>query len=91
MISNPYGGNVQLADIKLQIGDAAPVSWLIAARESLLVDVIYSYLGTDWGNKDEFSSAAGDDSATLIPWIGYWVYLNPTEQEASLIITKPLQ
>ncbi len=91
LISNPYGGNVQLADIKLQLGDAAPVSWLTAARESLLVDVIYSYLGTDWGNKNEFSSAAGDDSATLIPWIGYWVYLNPTEQEASLIITKPLQ
>jgi len=91
LISNPYGGNVRLADIKLRLGGAAPVLWLAAAEKNLLVDAVYSYLGTDWGNKNEFSSAAGNDSATLIPWIGYWVYLNPTEQEASLVISKPLQ
>ncbi len=91
LISNPYGGNVRLADIKLRLGGAAPLLWLAAAEENLLVDAVYSYLGTDWGNKNEFSSAAGSVSATLIPWIGYWVYLNPTEQEASLVISKPLQ
>jgi len=91
LISNPYAGNVRLADIKLRLAGAVPVLWLTAAEENLLVDVVYSYLGTDWGNKNEFSSAAGNNSATLIPWIGYWVYLNPTEQEASLVISKPLQ
>lgn len=91
LISNPYAGNVRLADIKLRLGGSAPVLWLTAAEDNLLVDVVYSYLGTDWGNRNEFSSAAGNDSATLIPWIGYWVYLNPTEQEASLVISKPLQ
>jgi PKD repeat protein len=91
LISNPYGGNVALADIEVRFGAAAPVSWLTAATNNLVVDAIYSYLGTDWGNGNEFASAAGTDSAILVPWIGYWIYVNPTEQEISLIISKPLQ
>jgi len=90
LISNPYGGNVLLTDVKLRLGGAAPERWLVAAADNLLQDAVYSYLGTDWGDKNEFASATGDDSVTLIPWIGYWIYLNPTEQEASLIIPKPL-
>ncbi len=91
LISNPYGGNISLSDVEIKLGNAAPVPWLTAVENNLLVDAVYSYLGTDWGNKNEMSSAAGDNSATLIPWIGYWIYLNPTDQAASLIISKPLQ
>ena len=91
LISNPYGGNVRLADVKLRVGGADPELWLDAAESNLLQDGIYSYLGTDWGDQNEFSSAVGEHTATLIPWIGYWIYLNPTEQEASLVIPKPLQ
>ncbi|MCD6580730.1 MAG: tandem-95 repeat protein [Desulfuromusa sp.] len=91
LISNPYGGNVVLADIEIRLGDAAPVLWLTAAANNLVVDGVYSYLGTDWGNSNEFASAAGTDSAILVPWIGYWIYVNPTEQNISLIIPKPLQ
>ena len=91
LISNPYGGNVQLADVEVRLGDAAPVSWLTAATNNLVIDATYSYLGTDWGNGNEFASAAGTNSVTLVPWIGYWIYINPTAQEISLIIPKPLQ
>lgn len=91
LISNPYGGNVVLADIEVRLGDAVPVLWLTAATNNLLVDGVYSYLGTDWGNSNEFASAAGTDSAILVPLIGYWIYVNPTEQNISLIIPKPLQ
>ncbi len=91
LIGNPYGGNVALADVDVRLGDATPVPWLTAATDSLIVDAVYSYLGADWGDRNEFASAAGADSAVLVPWIGYWVYVNPTEQDISLIFTKPLQ
>ncbi|SEA06862.1 Putative Ig domain-containing protein [Desulfuromusa kysingii] len=91
LISNPYGGNVSLADIEIRLGDADPVPWLTAVADNLVVDVIYSYLGADWDNGNEFASAAGSKSAILVPWVGYWIYVNPTDQEASLIILKPLQ
>ncbi len=91
LISNPYGGNVSLADISVRLGTAVPVLWLTAAANNLVVDGVYSYLGTDWGNRNEFASAAGVDSAILVPWIGYWIYVNPTEQDISLLIPKPLQ
>jgi len=91
LISNPYGGNVALADIEIRLGDTVPVPWLTAAENNLLVDVTYSYLGTDWGDGNEFASAAGTDAAILVPWIGYWIYLNPTEEEVSLIFPRPLR
>jgi len=91
LISNPYAGNVSLQDVSVRIGDNSPVLWLAAAESNFIVDGIYSYRGSDWGGGNEFSSAAGDDSAILIPWIGYWVYINSTEDDVSLIIPKPLQ
>ncbi len=91
LISNPYAGNVSLQDVSVRIGDNSPVLWLAAAESNLIVDGIYSYRGSDWGGGNEFSSAAGDDPAILIPWIGYWVYVNSTEDDVSLIIPKPLQ
>ncbi|MCK5914272.1 MAG: hypothetical protein KAG12_10355, partial [Desulfuromusa sp.] len=91
LISNPYGGNIALADIEIRFGDAAPIAWLNAATNNLVVDGIYSYLGADWGNDNEFATAAGADPAILVPWVGYWIYVNPTEQDISLLISKPLQ
>ena len=91
LISNPYAGNVSLKDVSVRHGDASSVSWLSAAANNLVVDGIYSYRGSDWGSGNEFSSAAGSTSATLIPWIGYWVYVNPTDDDVFLIIPKPLQ
>ena len=91
LISNPYGGNITLTDVEVRLGDAESVPWLIAVETNLVVDVIYSYLGKDWGSINEFSSAAGPSPAILVPWIGYWIYVNPTEQPISLLILKPLQ
>ena len=91
LISNPYSGNVALADIEVRLGEELPLLWLAAATNYLLVDAVYSFLGKDWGNGNEFASAAGTEPATLIPWIGYWIYVNPTDQDVSLIIPKPLR
>ncbi|MCK5793871.1 MAG: hypothetical protein KAH12_04150, partial [Anaerolineales bacterium] len=91
LISNPYNGNVALADIEVQVEETVPVPWLAAVTANLVVDAVYSYLGTDWGNSNEFASATGTDPAILVPWIGYWIYVNPTGQNISLIIQKPLQ
>ncbi len=91
LISNPYGGHISLADVEVRLGDAAPVAWLTAATNNLVIDAMYAYLGTDWGNGHEFTSAAGTNPAILVPWIGYWIYINPTEQPISLLIPKPLQ
>ncbi len=91
LISNPYGGNSPLMDVQVRLGDAVPVSWSVAVTNNLVVDALYSYLGTDWGNGNEFASAAGTNSAVMVPWVGYWIYVNPTAQEISLIVPKPLQ
>ena len=91
LISNPYAGNVPLADVLLRHGASTPIDWLSAVESNLVVDLVYSYLGADWGNGNEFASAAGSKPATLVPWIGYWIYVNPTDQAVSLQISKPLQ
>ncbi|MCK4502949.1 MAG: hypothetical protein KAU22_07920, partial [Desulfuromonadales bacterium] len=90
LISNPYGGNIALADIEVRLGDGVSVPWLMAVESNQVVDVIYSYLGKDWGDRNEFASAAGPSPAMLVPWIGYWIYINPTEQPITLLIQKPL-
>lgn len=91
LIANPYKGNVSLADIQVQQGSDAPQSWLDAAAAKLLVDGIYYYLGADWGRKNAFESAAGSKSAVLTPWIGYWIYVNPTDQPIKLLVPRPQQ
>lgn len=91
LISNPYGGNVELADVMIKGDDGLPVDWLMAAEQNLLFDDIFSYLGSDWGGKLEVSSAAGPEPAILVPWVGYWIFVNPGDQVLSLIIDKPLQ
>ncbi|MBN1958029.1 MAG: tandem-95 repeat protein [Desulfuromonadales bacterium] len=91
LISNPYGGRVDLRDVGVRVGAAAPQGWLDAVARNLVVDAVYSYLGEDWGDTNEFASAGGSASAYLIPWIGYWIYVNPNEEPVSLVIPKPLQ
>lgn len=91
LISNPYGGNVALADVHVRRGSETAVPWLEAAENMLVVDLIYSYLGEDWGGINEFASAGGNNPAKLVPWIGYWIYVNPSEQAISLLVPKPLQ
>lgn len=91
LISNPYGGAVDLREVDIRVGDGIAQDWLDAAANNVVIDAVYSYLGEDWGDTNEFASAGGSASAHLVPWIGYWVYLNPNEQPVSLLIPKPLQ
>lgn len=91
LISNPYGGNVALADIAVRRGAEQALPWLQAVADKLVVDVIYSYLGEDWGGDNEFSSAKGEKPAVLVPWIGYWIYVNPTSEPVSILIAQPMQ
>lgn len=91
LISNPYGGNISLSDIEVRRGSDPSQLWLKAVENKLVVDVIYSYLGEDWGGENEFSSASGENPAVLVPWIGYWIYVNPNAETISLLISKPLQ
>lgn len=91
LIANPYKGNVSLADVQVRHGGSAPVSWLTAVNSNFVVDGVSCYLGKDWGNSYAFESAAGPQSAVLTPWIGYWIYSNPTDQQLSLLIPKPRQ
>jgi len=90
LIGNPYGGNIALADVEVRYGAATPVAWSTAVANNLVIDAVYSYLGEDWGDSNEFASAEGSDPAVLIPWIGYWIYINPTAEDVSLIFTRPL-
>ncbi len=91
LIANPYKGNVLLAEVQVQHGSDSPQLWLNAAADNLVVDGVYNYLGADWGNTYAFESAAGSKSAVLTPWIGYWIYVNPTDQPVKLLISRPQQ
>jgi hypothetical protein len=87
LISNPYSGNVRLADVKIQKGTQAPVSWQTAAANGWIVNALYYYNGKDWGNT--YSHDTVDDGAMLVPWLAYWVNLNSTDATYYLIISKP--
>jgi hypothetical protein len=89
LISNPYSGNVRLADIQVKRGIDAPVLWLQAASNKWLSNAIYYFTGSDWGNTYAFRSAGGTPDAMLIPWRAYWIYINKADATYSLIINKP--
>lgn len=91
LIANPYGGNVLLEHIQVRAGEAAPLDWLTAASQLLVVDSLFAYLGEDWGGGNEVTSAAGTNRAILVPGIGYWIYVNPVNQPVSLLIPRPLK
>ncbi|MBU0484092.1 MAG: hypothetical protein KKB30_06215 [Proteobacteria bacterium] len=89
MITNPYGGQVLLADVKLQRNDEDSLPWTDACGANLLVNAIYSYQGEDWGSVYGFASAGGDPEARLVPWLGYWVYVVRNDADYKLIIPNP--
>ncbi|MBU0484089.1 MAG: hypothetical protein KKB30_06200 [Proteobacteria bacterium] len=90
MITNPYGGQVLLADVKLQRNDEDSLPWTEACAANLLVNAIYSYQGEDWGSVYGFASAGGDPEARLVPWLGYWVYVVRDDGDYKLVIPNPL-
>jgi hypothetical protein len=87
LVSNPYSGNVKLADVKIQKGTQPPVSWQVAVTNGWIVNALYYYNGRDWGNT--YSHETLEDGAVLAPWLGYWVHLNPADGSYYLIIPKP--
>ncbi|MBI5562411.1 MAG: hypothetical protein HY894_06125 [Deltaproteobacteria bacterium] len=89
LIANPYAGNVTLRNAAVQKGAAAPVTWLDAAASGWVVNAIYYYRGTDWGNTYTFEAAGGNPEATLAPWLGYWLYLNKADDTYTLIMPRP--
>jgi len=87
LISNPYSGNVRLADVMIQKGTQPPVSWQAAATNGWIVNALYYYNGKDWGNT--YSHETLEDGAVLVPWLGYLVNLNSADDTYYLIIPKP--
>ncbi|MBU0484965.1 MAG: DUF11 domain-containing protein [Proteobacteria bacterium] len=89
IITNPYGGQVQIRNIMVQRNEDPPVSWLDASSSGLVINSIYFYLGDDWGKVYSFESAGGSPEAQLVPWRGYWVYVVQNDADYKLIIPKP--
>jgi hypothetical protein len=86
IISNPYIANVRLADVMVQRGTAAPVSWQAAVANGWVVNSLYSYTGSDWGGTYVGTS---DATAVLVPWRSYMMYFKNNDTTYALIITKP--
>lgn len=89
LISNPYAGNVKLSDIKVRKGIETPISWAEAIVNGWVINAIYYFNGEDWGSTYSFESAGGTPEATLIPWMGYWMKLNMSDDIYYLVIPKP--
>jgi uncharacterized repeat protein (TIGR02543 family) len=87
LISNPFSGNVKLADVQIQKGQDTPVSWQVAVDNGWVVNALYYYNGRDWG--DTYSHTTAEDGAVLVPWLGYWMDLNSTDDTYNLIIPNP--
>ena len=86
IISSPYSGNVKLSDIQVKIGSGTAVSWTEAVTNGWLVNAIYYYNSLDWGGTYSFQT---EPDATLVPWMGYWINLNMTDDTYYLVIPKP--
>ncbi len=91
LISNPYRGQVRLADTLVERGSDVPVGWEQAAANQWLINSIYYYKGSDWGSAYGFESAGGNPEAILVPGMGYWVYLSRNDVSYRMIIPKPQQ
>ena len=87
LVSNPYSGNVILADVRIQKGTSTPVSWGEAIVRGWIVDALYYYNGKDWG--DTYSYMTSENGGVLVPWLGYWVNLNATDDLYNLVIPRP--
>ncbi len=86
IISNPYSGNIRLSDIQVKKGNDTAVTWTEAVTNGWIVNAIYYYNGRDWGETYTFET---EPDATLVPWLGYWVYLEMTDDTYYLVIPKP--
>ncbi|MDI6755313.1 MAG: hypothetical protein QME78_13080, partial [Thermodesulfobacteriota bacterium] len=87
LVSNPYSGNVKLSDVKIKKGIGTPVSWQEAVARGWIVDILYYYNGKDWGNT--YSYLTSENGEVLVPWLGYWVDLDATDDLYYLIVPKP--
>jgi hypothetical protein len=87
IISNPYGCNVLLGDMAVKQNGGAEVPWDTAVTSDWLSNAIYYYEGSDWGGVYDFETTF--DNATLVPWVGYWVYVNDDTNSYSIVIKKP--
>jgi hypothetical protein len=87
LVSNPYSGRVRLSDIKIQKGTGTPVPWQEAVARGWIVDALYYYNGKDWGNT--YSYLTSEDGGVLVPWLGYWVDLDATDDLYYLVVPKP--
>jgi PKD repeat protein len=86
IISNPYSGNVELSGIKIRKGDNSIVSWIEATSKGWVTNAIYYRNGIDWG--DAFITVSSPQSK-LVPWRGYWMYMNMKGGTYYLVIPKP--
>lgn len=86
IISNPYSGNIRIGDLKVRKGNNSPLSWADATANGWIVPVIYSFNGEDWGMTYTYKTESG---SILIPWIGYWIYLNMSDDTYSIVFYKP--
>jgi alpha-tubulin suppressor-like RCC1 family protein len=91
MVANPYNGDVLLSDTLIKKGSDTPLSWDAAATASYVVNSIYYYTGSDWGETYLSESSGGTPDATLAPWLGYWIYLAKDDDTYYIIIPKPAQ
>lgn len=93
LISNPYGGNVKLSQIKVKKGAETPVTWetAVSAPNEWLTPAVYYYTGSDWGGlyaSENVDAAYGQDPY-IVQWVGYWLYLGASDDDYSLVFQKP--
>jgi hypothetical protein len=91
LIANPYNGDVLLSDTQIKKGSDAAISWDAATTATYVVNGIYYYTGSDWGETYLSESSGGSPDATLAPWFGYWIYVGKDDDTYYLIIPRPAQ
>lgn len=89
LIANPYNGNIKLADVMIRYNDYAPATWQDGVDYKVVVDALFHYSGTTWGGRNVIETSTGSRAAVLIPGIGYWIYVNATSADISLLFNKP--
>ncbi len=86
IISNPYSANVKLSEITIGKGNNTPVAWTEATSNLWMTNAIYFNNGKDWGATYSFET---DTEGMLVPWVGYWIYLNMEDDTYYIVIPQP--